>query len=85
MSERTGQTFADVFYLLKDGNGITREKWLSVNGNEIIQLQVPDENSKMTEPYIYKFGHNSKYPYQLTTEDILADDWYGVDLETKES
>lgn len=51
-----------------------------------IELQVPDEHSKMTLPYIfieYPVGHpaypnGSRVPWLASQTDILADDWEEV-------
>lgn len=59
-------------------------KWLSFarigwNGDHKITLQVPDENSKMTQPYIYITTENwDIVPWVASQTDILADDWYPV-------
>ena len=44
-------TFSKALDLLKQGKRLCREGW---NGQGIfIELQVPDENSKMTVPYLF--------------------------------
>jgi Protein of unknown function (DUF2829) len=66
---------------LKKGNRVFRSNW---NGKEIwLQLQVPDEFSKMTEPYLYieyPHGHpaypnGSKVPWVGSQTDVLGQDW----------
>ena len=68
---------------LKNGAKVAREGW---NGKGIfICLQVPDENSKMTGPYIYidstglqtfnTAAPKVRVPWQASQTDMLADDW----------
>jgi hypothetical protein len=55
----------------------SRRGW---NGTgQFIELQVPDEHSKMTLPYIFITtiqGH--RVPWLASQTDLLADDWYIV-------
>ena len=71
---------------LKDGRRMARRGW---NGKGMwIELQIPDEHSKMTRPYIYHvapkgstnhYGENPKeferVPWLPSNTDILAEDW----------
>jgi hypothetical protein len=66
---------------LKNGNRVCREGW---NGKGMwLLLQRPDENSKMTHPYIYieyPVGHaaypnGSRVPWLASQTDMMADDW----------
>jgi hypothetical protein len=43
-------SFIGALSTLKDGFSVCRTGW---NGHHKLTLQVPDENSKMTQPYIY--------------------------------
>ena len=63
---------------LKDGKKLTRVGW---NGPEqYLELQVPDEHSKMTLPYIYiKTVQGDLVPWLASQTDILANDWEVVD------
>ena len=51
-----------------------RQGW---NGKGMyIEIQNPDENSKMTLPYIYmKTVDNKIVPWLASQTDILANDW----------
>lgn len=61
-------------YNLKEGRKIAREGW---NGKNIyLELQVPDENSKMTLPYIYmRTARGDLVRWLASQTDILAEDW----------
>jgi hypothetical protein len=70
---------------LKSGRRVRREGW---NGKGMwLELQTPDENSKMTLPYIYieypqghpAYPNGSRVPWLASQTDILAEDWETVD------
>lgn len=60
---------------LKKGSKISRRGW---NGKDMwLNLQVPDENSKMRRPYIYmKPIDGDLVPWVASQSDLLAEDWY---------
>lgn len=69
---------------LKSGGRVARTGW---NGKNMwLKLQRPDENSKMTLPYIYieypkghvAYPEGSRVPWLASQTDLLADDWVGV-------
>ena len=78
--------FSDALIGLKENSKLTRKGW---NGKGMwIELQTPDENSKMTKPYVYmcipkgstkQFGDESKetdrIPWLVSQTDLLAEDW----------
>lgn len=59
---------------LKAGHCATREGW---NGpGQFIQIQQPDENSKMTLPYVFiTTVRGERVPWIASQTDLLADDW----------
>ena len=59
---------------LRAGNKVQREGW---NGpGQYLELQVPDENSKMTLPYIYICTvQGDLVPWLASQTDMLATDW----------
>ena len=66
---------------LREGLKVQRSGW---NGKGMwLKLQTPDENSKMTLPYIYieyPVGHvaypnGSRVPWLASQTDTLATDW----------
>lgn len=86
------KNIGDAVEALKSGKRASRESWgFSVENDELLRtlgndnesvsiaLQSPDENSKMTHPYIYMTFSKNNMPYQLTTSDILATDWIIID------
>lgn len=75
--------FGQALEALKAGKKVAREGW---NGNGIfIELQTPDENSKMTQPYTYIDTLNlntsnpkapkGRVPWLPSQTDMFADDW----------
>ena len=70
-------TFSEALDKLKQGNKIARKGW---NGKGMwLNLQVPDEYSKMTLPYIYmKTADNHQVPWLASQTDLLCEDWIVV-------
>ena len=75
--------FGEALSDLKEGLKVARNGW---NGAGIfIKLQTPDENSKMTSPYIFidttglqtnnNYAPKSRVPWLASQTDMLADDW----------
>jgi hypothetical protein len=78
--------FGQALHELKAGRRVARQGW---NGKGIfIELQSPDENSKMTSPYIFIdttglqtdncAAPKSRVPWLASQTDMLADDWQDV-------
>jgi len=76
-------TFGEAISSMWDGLTVRRLGW---NGKGIfIKLQIPDENSKMTSPYIYidtiglqtnnSLATKSRVPWLASQTDLLASDW----------
>ena len=68
---------------LKTGKKVARDGW---NGKGIfIELQIPDENSKMTHPYIFidttglstqnTKAPKNRVPWLASQTDMLSEDW----------
>lgn len=68
-----GQALKD----LRLGERVSRFGW---NGpGQYIQMQVPDEHSKMSLPYLYiKTVQGDLVPWLASQTDLLALDWYTV-------
>lgn len=80
--------FGQVLIELKNGNRVKRKGW---NGDGIfLALQVPDKNSKMTQPYIYidtlglktnnPNAPKGRVPWLASQTDMLAEDWEVVNV-----
>lgn len=69
--------FGEALELLKIGSHVTRVGW---NGpDQFLKLQKPDENSKMTLPYIYiRTVQNDLVPWLASQTDLLSNDWLTV-------
>jgi hypothetical protein len=59
---------------LHNGGRVRRAGW---NGKGMwIELQKPDENSKMTLPYVYMMtAQGQLVPWLCSQSDLLATDW----------
>ena len=73
--------FGAALIALRAGHRVARSGW---NGKGMwLKLQVPDENSKMTLPYIYieypedhpAYPSGSRVPWLASQTDLLAEDW----------
>ena len=75
--------FGQALIELKNGNKVKRKGW---NGDGIfLALQVPDKNSKMTQPYIYidtlglktnnPNAPKGRVPWLASQTDMLTEDW----------
>ena len=78
-----GMNFGQALELLKQGKRVARRGW---NGKGIyIELQRPDEHSKMTQPYIYIVttglqtdnpdAPKGVVPWLASQTDRMAEDW----------
>jgi hypothetical protein len=76
-------TFGQAIAAMNDGLSVARRGW---NGRGIkIQIQFPDELSKMTSPYIYidttglqtdnSEAPKSLVPWLASQTDMLSNDW----------
>lgn len=72
---------------LKEGKRVQRAGWNGVGVS--LELQIPDANSKMTQPYIYidtlslqtinPYAIKGRIPWIASQTDILAEDWRVVE------
>ena len=70
---KTPCNFSDALNALKLGHRLTRLGW---NGKgQFLEMQVPDENSKMGLPYIYISTVDGKLvPWLASQGDLFAED-----------
>ena len=78
--------FSTALNYLKDGKVVQRLGW--GNPNITVHVQLPDENSANTEPYLYMVKEpltpdvkKKRFPLDLSCESIFANDWILVDLK----
>lgn len=66
--------FGKAIETLKRGGRVSREGW---NGKGMyLELQRPDEHSKMTLPYIWMWtACKNRVPWLASQTDVLAEDW----------
>lgn len=66
--------FGQAIEAMKMGSKVARDGW---NGKGMwIALQVPDQHSKMQQPYIYMCPVGGKLvPWLASQADMLANDW----------
>lgn len=76
----SGETFSRALFDLKSGFKVARTGW---NGKGLwLELQRPDEHSKMTLPYIFISypadavnTPGARVPWLASQTDLLAEDW----------
>ena len=71
------QTIGWAVKQLQNGDRVRREGW---NGKGMwLELQKPDDNSKMTLPYVYMSNaQGDLVPWLCSQTDLLATDWEEV-------
>jgi hypothetical protein len=76
--ELGGLVFGDAIQYLKQGRKVARQGW---NGKGMfLELQVPDEHSKMSLPYIFMFtACKNRVPWLASQTDMLSSDWVVLD------
>lgn len=69
--------FGAALAVLRQGGRVARSGW---NGKGMwLELQVPDEYSKMTLPYVFMFTADKHLvPWLASQTDVLAFDWDSV-------
>lgn len=68
----------EAIHLLRNKYKVGRKGW---NGRGMyLELQVPDDKSKMTLPYVYmKTVQGDLVPWLCSQTDLLANDWERVE------
>ena len=76
------ETFSEALIHLRNGFRVARKGW---NGKGMwLELQVPDEHSKMKRPYIFITPDaDHVVPWVASQADLLGDDWYYMSDELK--
>lgn len=72
-------TFGNALEMLRAGGFVARANW---NGKNMwLSMQMPDEHSMMSLPYIYICTTDGDLvPWQPSQSDLLAYDWSEVEL-----
>lgn len=67
-------TFEDALKQIKQDSatGMRLPQW---NKDVIIACQRPDENSKMTHPYLYVHSRFGNVPWKETFVEMFSDEW----------
>ena len=70
--------FSTALACMKNGQKFGRYGW---NGKGMwVEVQRPDDNSKMTLPYLFmSVVGGAKVPWLASQSDLMAEDWYLVE------
>lgn len=75
--------FCEALRRMKAGKACARDGWQNRMSIKVM-VQTPDENSKMTQPYLYMeketMTGDVRFPLDLSCESIFAEDWYEVEV-----
>ncbi len=64
--------FGEAFEQVKKGGGMRLPQWKK---DVMIRAQYPDENSKMTAPYLYVYSRFGMVPWKETMIELFSEDW----------
>jgi len=64
--------FGDAFEAIKRGGGMRLPEW---SPDVVIRVQYPDENSKMTAPYLYVESRFGRVPWKENMIELFAEHW----------
>lgn len=64
--------FEDAFRATKNGSGMRLSSW---SPDVVIRAQYPDDNSKMSAPYLYVESRYGKVPWKETYIELFSDQW----------
>lgn len=73
---KTRMSFGDALKLVKRGMGMRLPQWKE---DVVIRAQFPDENSKMTAPYLYVDSRFGRVPWKETMIELFSEEWEVVD------
>jgi hypothetical protein len=83
MGAEFAPSFGGALEALKAGLRVARKGW---NAHHVLALQVPDEHSANTAPYIYMVvGQDAadmpgkRLPWVASQTDLLSEDWYVIE------
>ena len=64
--------FGDAFEAVKAGAAMRIPRW---RADVMIKAQYPDDNSKMTAPYLYVESRYGKVPWKETMIELFSEEW----------
>jgi len=64
--------FGEAFEQVKKGKSMRLPHWLD---DVKIKAQFPDDNSKMTAPYLYAESRFGKVPWKETMIELFSEEW----------
>ena len=70
--------FGNAFEEVKNGKAMRLPQW---KDDVKIKAQFPDENSKMTAPYLYVESRFGCVPWKETMIELFSEDWEVVDID----
>ena len=70
--ETKGGSFSKALAALKAGKGARLPAW---KPDVVIRAQFPDENSKMTAPYLYVESRFGRVPWKETFIELFSEEW----------
>lgn len=68
--------FGQAFEQVKLGKGMRLPAW---NSEVVVRAQYPDENSKMTAPYLYVESRFGRVPWKETMIELFSEYWEVVE------
>lgn len=68
-------TFGDALEMVKRGKGMRLPRWRE---DVVIRGQFPDENSKMTAPYLYVESRFGRVPFKKTMIALYSEEEWEV-------
>ena len=64
--------FGKAFEEVKKGKAMRLPQW---SKDVVIKAQFPDENSKMTAPYLYVVSRYGRVPWKETMIELFSEEW----------
>lgn len=74
--KQDGYSFGMALEEVKEGKGMRLPQWKE---DVVIRAQYPDENSKMTAPYLYVESRFGRVPWKETMIELFAENWQVVE------
>jgi len=71
-TQKTGLNFGQALEQVKQGKGMRLPQW---QPDVVIRAQYPDENSKMTAPYLYVESRFGRVPWKETMIELFSEQW----------